>query len=60
MATTPDFVDSSSATVVYIGYKSTVDYKIMKVDSTNSANITFTYAIGKWEDRASLTYRAKK
>ena len=57
---TPDIVDSSGATVIYVGYKSTATYKIMKVDSTDSSNITFTYAIGKWEDRTSLTYKAKK
>jgi len=58
--TTPDFVDSSGATVIYVGYISTVDCVIMKVDSTDSANITFTYAKGKWADRTALVYSAKK
>lgn len=51
----PDFVDTTSPTVIYEGYKSGVSYRICKIDMT-TAIITRTWSDGQWADRANLTY----
>jgi len=54
----PKYVDTTSATVIYEGYeynKEEGKEKICKIDLSTSV-ITFTWAIGAWADRATLTY----
>ena len=51
----PDLVDTSSATLVFEGYQSGVDYLICKTD-LSTAVISRTYAVGSWADRLTLQY----
>jgi len=45
---------TTSATVVYEGYKSADQYRICKIDLTAE---TRTWAVGAWADRTTLTYK---
>lgn len=52
-----DIMDDSSDTVTYQGYTTDgTNYHILKVDMSDSANISQTWAYGEWTDRATLTY----
>jgi hypothetical protein len=51
----PSLVDTTSATLMYEGYKDGSNYRICKID-LSTAIITRTWATGSWANRASLTY----
>ena len=51
----PSLVDTTSATLMYEGYKDGSNYRICKID-LSTAIITRTWATGAWANRASLTY----
>jgi hypothetical protein len=53
--TKPSVVDTTSATVIYEGYKSGFQYIICKIDISTPV-ISKTWSEGAWTDRATLTY----
>ena len=53
--TKPSLVDTTSATIIYEGYKSGFQYIICKIDLSTPV-ITKTWSEGAWADRATLTY----
>ena len=53
--TKPSLIDTTSATLVYEGYKSGFNYIICKIDLSTPV-IAKTWAQGSWADRETLTY----
>lgn len=51
----PALVDTTSATLLYEGYKDGSNYRICKTD-LSTAIITRTWATGAWANRSTLTY----
>ena len=53
--TKPSLIDTTSATLVYEGYKSGFSYFICKIDLSTPIIIR-SWSKGDWNDRETLTY----
>jgi hypothetical protein len=50
-----DYIDTTSATLIYEGYKTGSTYRICRIDISTPV-ISRTWATGAWASRTSLTY----